>query len=112
MNSTKNSILLPGFVAAEIKSTKGDMITVVTAKGVEVRPTLLSFTHDDSERQTVNFSENLKKGRRATNESTEVRQDRGHGQPNLPQRRVRFSEPQATLLHHDDLCEIRSTSVT
>lgn len=84
-------------MAAEIKTAKGDKVTVVVQGGVEVAfRTFITlplpssrFSHRKTPHQRV-FVEDRSEGRDPRDESTKVREGGGHVQPHLPERRVRF----------------------
>ena len=51
----------------------------------------------------ASFAENVEKGRDAGDEPSEIRQDGGHGQLDLPERGLRAHQLETPLLEHDDL---------
>ena len=77
-----------GYLAGEITATKGDTVTIVTARGNEV-----SVDESESCRMFsfVYFAGQPQEGVGSRDESTKVREDRGHVQLDFPQRRLRLA---------------------
>lgn len=74
---SKKNVWIPdpedGYIAAEIKSTKGDMVTLTTSKGGEV---ITICSHASKRFISHSISDNYQKRSVPRNESTEVRSHR------------------------------------